>query len=73
MINCLETTSVLLQYGILIKITGSLNWKKSGYTIKSMFSGLFSLFRKSLHTLSIKPDGKLPAKTLLLSWSYFYS
>ena len=57
--NCLEAVSFLSQYGISIKITGGLTSKKPNGMIKSMFSWLFSLFRKSLHALFIDLDGKL--------------
>ena len=38
LINCLEATSFLSQYGISIKITGGLTSKNPGGMIKSMFS-----------------------------------
>ena len=54
-----------LEYGISIKRTGGLTSKKYGGIIKSMFLWLFSLFRKSLHTLFINLDGKLAARKFL--------
>ena len=58
LISCLEATSFLSQYGISIKITKGLTSKKPGGMINSIFSWLFSLFRKSLHTLFENVDGK---------------
>ena len=66
MINCLEATSFLSQYGISVKITGGLTSKKPGGMIKSMFLWLFSLFRKPLNTLFINLDGKFGAMNFFL-------
>ena len=66
LINCLEATSFLSQYGISVKITGGLTSKKTGGMIKSMFLWLFSLFRKSLHSLFINLDGTLAARNFFL-------
>ena len=62
LINCLH---ISMEYGISIKRTGGLTSKKHGGIIKSMFLWLFSLFRKSLHTLFINLDEKLAARNFL--------
>ena len=71
--NCLEATSFLSQYGISVKITGGLKSKKPGGMIKSIFWRLFSLFRKSLHTLFINIDGKLVARNFFLICAISFS
>ena len=72
LINCLESTSFLSQYGVSTKITGGLTSKKSGGMIKSMLSWLFSLFRKSWHTLLINLDGKSGARNFFLMCTIFF-
>ena len=73
LINCLEASSFLSQYGISLKITGGLTSKKPGSMIKSMFLWLSSLFRKSLHTLFINLDGKLTARDFSLVCTISFS
>ena len=73
LINWLEATSFLSQHGISIKMAGGLTSKKPGGMIKSMFSWLFSLFRKSLHTPFINLDGKLAARNLFLMCAISFS
>ena len=66
LINCFEATPFLSQYRTSIKITGSLTSKKPGGVIKSIILWSFSLFRKSLHALSLNFDGKSAAMNFFL-------